>query len=189
MHFTLFPSFFEKPQKITFAEQEKNEVIELFLRQHPIVNIPWILTALFAAVLAPLVLSLDQSLGFNFTINIPTKILIAGLILYYLLILAYVVEQFLHWYFNIYIVTNIHIVDVDFDSLLYRNITEINLTDIETVSAKVAGVFGSLFNYGDVNVETAAKMQAVTFLRVPRPDFVADRIEDLRLAITGGGGP
>jgi uncharacterized membrane protein YdbT with pleckstrin-like domain len=68
---------------------------------------------------------------------------------------------------------------VDFDSLLYRKITEINLTDIESVKSKISGVFGSLFNYGDVNIETAATHQAVDFIQVPRPDFVADTIQDL----------
>lgn len=189
MQFRLFPALFEHPSHIKFSEQEANEQLELFLRQHPIVNLPWIFFSLTAIILPVFIIQLDVQSGLNFIASVPVNVLIGGFIVYYLIILGYVIEQFLHWYFNIYIVTNIHIVDVDFDSLLYRNIKELNLSDIEAVSSKMAGVFGSLFNYGDVNIETAAQHQAANFLKVPRPDFVADRIEDLKLAKDSGGGP
>lgn len=186
MKFLFFPALFEKPSAISFAEQEADETIILFLRQHPIVNIPWIFAALIASVLPVVFIQLDLAFGLNFFTQIPTSLLVGALIIYYLLVLGYAFEQFLSWYFNIYIVTNHHIVDVDFDSLLYRKITEINLTDIESVNDKVVGIFASLFNFGDVNVETAAKGQAVNFIKVPRPDFVADTIQDLVAAARGG---
>lgn len=188
MKFLFFPALFDHPTKIRFAEQEADETLVLFLRQHPIVNVPWILLSLLGLVLPIIFIQLDLTFNAGFFSNIPIPLLTGGLIIYYLLILGYVVEQFLHWYFNIYIVTNKHIVDVDFDSLLYRRITEINLTDIESVKSKVVGVFGALFNFGDVNVETAATHQAVGFLKVPRPDFVADTIQDLIDAVGEGGG-
>lgn len=182
MHFKLFPALFDKPQKISFSEQEKGEVIELFLRQHPIVNLPWILISIIATILPAIIIRLDQSLNLNLLINVPTNIIIAALVIYFLLILGYIVEQFLSWYFNVYIVTNRHVVDIDFQSLLYRNVVEIRLNDIESVEAKVSGVLAPIFNYGDVVMDTAATQEAATFLRVPRPDFVADRISDLRFA-------
>jgi uncharacterized membrane protein YdbT with pleckstrin-like domain len=80
-------------------------------------------------------------------------------------------------------------VDVDFDSLLYRKITEISLTDIESVKSKISGVFGSLFNFGDVNIETAAAHQSVDFIKVPRPDFVSDTTQDLIDAAKGEDNP
>lgn len=185
MKFLFFPALFDHPTNISFAEQEADETIILFLRQHPIVNIPWILASLIASILPVVFIQLDTIFNAGFFSNIPNSLLIAGLIIYYLLILGYAIEQFLHWYFNIYIVTNKHIVDVDFDSLLYRKITEINLTDIESVNNKIVGIFASLFNFGNVNVETAATRQAVVFIKVPRPDFVADTIQDLIAAARG----
>lgn len=187
MEFKLFPAFFDNPAKIRFSEQEANETIELFLRRHAIVNVPWIITALIAIILPVILIQLDQMFALNFIAPIPTSILAGGLVIYYLIIIGYVLEQFLHWYFNIYIVTNIHIVDVNFDSLLFRNITEIALKDIESVSSSIKGFFGSLFNFGNVNIETAATSQASIFEKVPKPDQVADRIEDLRQLINGGG--
>lgn len=180
MHLRLFPALFVKPSKIRFIEQEKDEEVILFLRQHGIVNIPWILMAILAIFLPPLFIQFDVSFGFNFLRNVPDQVLIGGLTTYYLIILAYVIEQFLFWYYNIYIITNLHLVDINFFSLLSRDITEIEFKDVQSVSTAISGIFGSLFNFGDVIVRTAAEKVPITFHRVPRPDFVADKIQDLQ---------
>lgn len=189
MKFLFFPALFDKPANISFLEQEADEELNLFLRQHPIVNVPWIIYSLLAIILPVVFIQLDLIFNLGFFINIPNSLFIGAIIIYYILILGYVVEQFLHWYFNIYIVTNKHLVDVDFDSLLYRRITEVNLSDVESVKSKLMGVFASLFNYGDVKVETAAAHQSIDFVKVPRPDFVADRIQDLVGTAKGEDGP
>ena len=175
-----FPSLFDRPDGIRYGEQEPNEIIELMLRRHWITNIPWILTALFLFALPAVVSFIDQTFNFHFFSQVPTSLILGVLVLWYLLVLGYVIEQFLYWYYNIYLVTNFHIIDINFFSLLYRNVTESELTDIQSINSKIAGIIASLFNFGDVLIETAAKGQLIEFLDVPKPDFVADRIEELR---------
>lgn len=181
MNFRWFPSFFKNPAKIKFIEQEPTEEIILFLRQHGIVNLPWILLSILAIFLPPVFLQLDLTFNTNFFTAIPTQILVGGLAIYYMLVLAFILEQFLFWYYNIYIVTNLHLVDINFYSILSRNIIELEFRDIESVSTDIKGIFGSFFNYGDVIVRTAAEKQPVIFSRVPRPDQVADTIQDLQI--------
>ncbi len=183
MNFKLFPSIFHNPEKIRFIEQEKNENIILFLRQHPIVNVPWILIALLITLVPVFAIQLDTNFNTHFFINIPQNILIGSIIVYYMIVLAYVIENFIFWYFNIYIVTNLHLVDVDFESLLSRTILEISTSDIQGASASITGIFASLFNFGDVLVKTAAEKQTISFIKVPRPDFVADVVNDLATPI------
>ena len=187
MDLKLFPAFFDAPENIFFAEQEPNEKIELFLRQHPIVNLGWIISVILAIMVPLILLQLDLSLQTGLFATIPIKVLVGAIIIWYLLVTAYSLEKFLFWYFNIYIVTNFHIIDIDFTSLLSRDIIEIELKDIESISTHMAGIFGPLFNFGDVKVETAAKKQAVKCSKVPFPDLVSDRIDDLRLKRTEGG--
>lgn len=185
MQFKFFPSLFALPKKIRFDQQEDHEVIELFLRQHPIVNVFWVAISLFLLILPVIFLQLDSIIGFNFSPQIPINLLIGGLIIYYLLILAYAYEQFLSWYFNVYIITNLHIVDVNFYSLLSKEVVEISLDDIEVISHHVDGVLGSLFHFGDVEIETAAETKRILFEKVPRPDLVTDRVQDLQRARKG----
>lgn len=180
MHLKFFPAYFDRPDKIRFSEQEEDEVIELMLRQHWIVNVPWIFFATLAIILPFLLFNYRSVLGLDFIVLAPPQLLAAVLTLWYLLILAYIIENFLHWYFNIYIVTNMHLIDVDFESLLGRNVIEAGIEQVESASAKIMGIIQSLFNFGDVVVETAAKTQAITFAKVPYPDLVVDRINDLK---------
>lgn len=180
MKLGLFPSLFDHPTKIRFVEQETDEVIELLLRQHWVTNVPWIFFSLIAFILPAILLQLDQGLGINFSQSIPLNILIEGLVIWYLLILAFVIEKFLHWYFNVYIVTNIHLIDINFETLLNRSIVEAGLENVESASSRISGIIRSLFRYGDVIVQTAAESQQITFDAVPNPDFVTDRINDLR---------
>ncbi len=182
----LFPSYFDKPVGFTFAEQEDDEVIELLLRRHWITNVPWILISILLFFTPFIVISIDQSLALNIIEQVPTKVVLGGLILWYVFTLAYILEQFLGWYFNIYIVTNQHLIDVDFHSLLSKEILEAGIENVESALSRIKGIFASLFNYGDVIVQTAAESQQITFDAVPFPDKVADRINDLRAA---GGGP
>lgn len=181
-----FPAFFDKPQHISFAEQETNERIELFLRQHWFTNVGWILGTTIAFFVPPVAITLDVTLGFNLLRSIPTEILTGAIIIWYMLVVAYAIQSFLYWYYNIYIVTNFHLVDVDFLNLLFRQVTEIELKDVESVRNQISGVIRPLFNYGDVIIETAAKDQSEVFEDVPRPDLVADRIEDLRGGLPEG---
>jgi len=102
---------------------------------------------------------------------------------------AYVIENFLHWYFTIYIVTNIHIVDVNYSSLLSRSVVEVKLEDVQSQKASIKGIFRQLFNFGDVIIETAAENQRIDFIDIPKPDLVADRVQDLKSAIVDGGNP
>lgn len=179
MSFGLFPDFFDRPQDMSFAQQEKDEKIELLLRQHAIVNIPWIGVVVLSLFLPSLVGALDSLFGLGLVDRFP-EVFLGIFIVWFLVITGYAIESFLHWYFNIYIVTNMHLVDINFRSLLSRDITESKLSDIQSISSKVQGVLASIFHYGDVIVETAAERQNISFLKVPKPDIVADRIQDLQ---------
>lgn len=180
MKLTLFPAFFEKPEKIGFEHQEGDETIELMLRQHFATQLSWIFIAIIALLLQVFLPSVIEQPTFNFLKFVPTQIIIGIILLWNMLILAFVLEKFLFWYFNVYIVTNLHLVDVNFHNLLNRDVTEVRLKDIESASWKMRGVVGSIFDFGDVVVETAAKQQSIQFIAVPNPDYVADKINDLR---------
>ncbi len=188
MQFGLFPAFFEKPLHIRFEQQEPDEFIELFLRKHWFTNVGWIIMAIFLSLLPFVIVLVDASLNLGFTTNLPFQISAGFIILWYMLVAAYVIENFLYWYFNIYIVTNKHIVDINYSSLLSRSVVEVKLVDVQSQKASIKGIFRQLFNFGDVVIETAAENQRIDFMDIPKPDLVADRVQDLKSAIGDGGG-
>lgn len=180
MHFKFFPAFFDHPVKMRFADQETDEYIELLLRQHWVTTISWIISALFLATVPPVLLKISSVQVFLNQFHIPNNIMVSVFILWYMFITAYVIGKFLYWYFNIYIVTNMHLVDVSYQNLLSKSVTEIFLSDIQSSRVHLRGVLGSLFNFGDVIIETEAKKQDIQFLSVPKPDAVKERIQDLQ---------
>jgi hypothetical protein len=176
---SVLSSFFEYPSHLRFRDQEEGEQIEMFLRQHPITNVPWIVMALLLIFVFPGVFSyLLSQLGIS-TFSLPRELSITLWVIWLLLVSAYVIERFLHWYFNVYFITNRHLIDINFYSLLNSQTTEVEIRDVESTQVSVKGVIPPLFNYGNVIVQTAAESQQITFKKVPLPYKVADKISDL----------
>ncbi|MCL4366737.1 PH domain-containing protein [Patescibacteria group bacterium] len=188
MSLSLFPAFFDHPARMRFLDQDPDEHIEILVRQHWVVNVPWVVTAIIGLLIPlfiPKVIPL-LALSFNLAMVVPNNVQATLLILWYLLILAYVLEAYLFWYFNIYIVTNEHLSDISFVNLLNRNTTEVLLEDVQSANTSMKGFLRSLFNFGDVRVETAAERQQIYFAAIPHPDLVANRIQELQENAQGG---
>ncbi len=182
MAFSLFPAFFDRPDRIHFATQDPDEHIELLLRQHWVTNLSWIFVSLLAVVLPVVVLSLDGINGISVQTQVPSDVLLGILVAWYLFVIAYILEKYLYWYFNIYIVTNENVVDIAFLNLLSLYSTGVEISDVQSTRYSFRGILGSLFGFGDVQIETAAEKQVILFISVPRPDLVRDRIQDLQEA-------
>lgn len=173
----MFPSYLENPQNCSFEGQDPQEKILLLLRAHPITNLRWIIPAILLFFLP---FSLSSILGF-FSIDpslIPSSFGLVFLLFNFLLMMVIVFEGFLYWYFNVYIVTNKNIIDVDFHSILYKNIDIAPLRNIEDVSSNMSGILHSIFHYGNVFVQTAGTSRNIDFISVPKPHKVADFILD-----------
>jgi len=166
-------SFISRPLDIRFENQEAEEKIILLLRQHPIVNVPWILLVIIL-IFAPGVLKIVLPADI-----LPINFQIVTVIIWYLFVFAYAFEKFVLWYYNVYIVTDERVIDVDFPSLLYRDITEAMLDRIEEINNRKGGYLRSLFDFGDVLVQTAGAIPEIRFEDVPDPEKVTHIIYDL----------
>ncbi|MCL4374756.1 PH domain-containing protein [Patescibacteria group bacterium] len=157
---------------VRFEAQSDNEQVILVIRAHPVTQIYWIINA-FAFVMA--------LFGANyFMVNFLTTsqvVFINGLAV--AVIFSYLWVNFLTWYFNVGIITNERVVDVDLSSLIYREVTYSNLNKIEDVTSKGGGFIASLFNYGDVYIQTAGTEVNIEYINIPRPAEVAKLINQL----------
>lgn len=160
-------AFTYMPQNARFETQEKEEKIVLFLRRHPITNFPWILLSLALGV-GPVLLN-----WFPFVSFLPQNFQVAAVTLWYLLVTAITLEGALSWFFNVYIITDERIIDVDFHNLIYREISDTKTDKIQDVTYKMGGVLGTIFNYGTLVVQTAGTNPNFEFEAVPNPSLVA----------------
>lgn len=168
-----FLSFIAKPEKIFFDSQHHEEKVLLLLRRHPITQLPWILTAI-AMLFVPL---LFQSVGLLHFF--PPNFQIAVLIGWYLLIGSFVLESFLNWFYNVYIITDERVIDVDFVNLIYKNISTAKIDSIEDITIVAGGVAASVFNFGTIKIQTAAAITEFEFEDVPQPAKVTAFLNEL----------
>jgi hypothetical protein len=168
-------SFFYFPDGVSFIAQDAHERIVLLLRKHPITNVPWMIGAVIM-LFAPGVLDFFPLLDF-----LPERFQFISVVLWYLLTTAFVFEKFLSWFFNVYIVTDERIFDVDFVNLVYREIAEANLDQIQDVNVVMGSVVRTIFNYGEIQIQTASAVPNLEFEAVPNPDRVAKIIRELRV--------
>lgn len=163
------------PDEIKFVAADSKEKIILFLRRHPITNLGWILISVLM-FLAPMALKAFPILSF-----MPDNFQFVAVMGWYLITLAFTFESFLDWFFSVYIITDERVFDVDFVNLIYREITEANIDQIQEVTTKMGGVVRTLFNYGDVYIPTASEIPNIEFDAVPNPDQVAKILRELRV--------
>jgi membrane protein YdbS with pleckstrin-like domain len=163
------------PDRMSFVNRDPEEKIVLLLRKHPITNLGWILTA-FIMLVAPGFVSV-----FEFFEVLPFSFQIVLVLFWYLLTTAFIFEEFLSWFFHVNIITDERIIEVDFINLIYREITDANIDQIQDVTVEVGGAARTFFNYGNVVIQTAAVIPRIEFEAVPQPDRVAKVLRELRI--------
>ena len=162
------------PKNVDFVTRESKEKIILVLRRHLITNIGWISLSILM-IFAPAVLA-----AFPFLDFLPGRFRLIAVLGWYLITTAFILENFLHWFFDVNIITDERSVDIDFVKLIYRETSEASINNIQDVTTRLGGATRTVFNYGDIFIQTAAEVQDIEFLAVPKPDKVAKILRQLR---------
>lgn len=163
------------PKHVSFINKDAKEEVILMLRKHPITNLGWILASL-VVILIPTTFPL-----FSVYVSLPWSYQIVVLLLWYLMTTAYVMESFLTWFFNVDIITDERVIDVDFYNLIYREITDANIDQIQDVTVRIGGGLRTFLNFGNVLIQTAAEIPMIEFVDVPKPDQVASVLRTMRV--------
>jgi len=182
----VFAAYALHPGGVRFETQEDKEEVILFLRQHIVLLLPTVVVGLLMAlaptIVFPLLMRIVRS-----PIEIPWGYITVGTVFWYVLTFGIVLSRFIHWFFNIFIVTDHRIIDIDFINLLYKEFSETKLSRIQDISYNTKGIFATMWNYGDVMIQTAGEQSNFEFESVPRPAAVVDVVSDLIATIKEEG--
>ena len=174
----LLSSHIRNPTKAFYDGEDRDEDILYLIRKSSITNIPWIVATIVLAVtpllIGPYLLSLDPTRRL-FTFTFSTLLIV----FWYLFTFGYALQSFLNWFFNVYIITNKKIVDIDFHGISYKNISEAALRNVEDVTSTIHGPIGLIFNLGDVHIQTSAERREFEFESVRKPAKIRDIVFDL----------
>lgn len=97
-------------------------------------------------------------------------------------ILAVWLYGFLVWidyYFDIWIITDERIINIEQKGLFMRQISEADYTKIQDVTAQIEGFLPTVINYGDVYIQTAAEKERFVFRTISRPYQIKDLLMQL----------
>lgn len=179
-HMNPLSSFCQNPIDIHFQTQKPHETIILLLRSHFITNLSWILITIVLTLLPLIILTLLSNFGFNFLSTSPAnRFTIVFTLFYYLLVFSYVFVSFLHWFYNVFLVTSERVVDIDYSDVVVHNIAVASLSHIQDVNYTQSGFIATFFNYGDLFVQTAGNERNFEAHSVPKPREATHIIGDL----------
>ncbi len=168
-------AFLPKPKRLTIDIQADTEQIVLVLRRHLVTQISSVLI-LLAMVLLPLLFSVSQIFAF-----LPVSFRFAAAIGWYLATAGYSLECYFKWFYRVFIVTDERIIDVDFISMIYKDVSTTKIDKIEDITSTTSGFFSSIFDYGTVIIQTAATQQEIQFEDVPQPAKVTALLNEMIL--------
>lgn len=177
----------ENPAHIHFKNQEDGETVLLLLRQHMVTNLPWLLLVTVALPFPLLFMIFSSRIGLPINSLVPPAFQPFIFLAFYMIVLAFAFLSFMNWFFNVDLVTDHRIVDINYWGFLFFRVSSTTISNIQDVTYTVGGGVGVIFNYGNVNIQTAGEEPNFSFDRVPNPDKVARQLVAMMRHSNRGG--
>ncbi|MBP9718923.1 MAG: hypothetical protein KBD46_00445 [Candidatus Levybacteria bacterium] len=176
-HIHALAQFCVNPKTLILEGKNVAGQIKLFVRRHIITNVPWIFTTL-VLLLIPFLIQILLTITNTPLTNLPQNFIMIFLLFYYLISFTYAFVNFINWFYNIIIITNTEIIDIDYSDVIYHDVAATNVNLIEDVNYTQLGFIRGLFNFGDLFVQTAGGKENIEALAIPKPASIARLILD-----------
>lgn len=157
-----------------------DEELVFFLRRHPIT-----LLSLFIGYVLVIILPFgiwSYLLEFQpqlLASEVSRTIILLGGSAFFLFAWLFLFQAFLDYYLDTWIVTTKRILNIEQTGLFGRTVSELRLYRIQDVTATVNGMAATFFNYGEVEIQTAAEHTHFLFEQVGNPNQIAKVILEL----------
>lgn len=157
-----------------------DEQVKFFLRRHP--------ATLFGLAMGYLLLIATPLALYFYLANFQPEILQNGTVVlfmvmggsvFFLFAWLFLFMSFMDYVLDMWIVTDRRILSVEQTGLFSRTVSELRLYRIQDVTATVNGIWNTMFNFGDVEIQTAAEKEHFLFEQVPNPNIVSKGILEM----------
>lgn len=165
----------------SLINQKSYEKIVRTCRRHPITFLPQILFSLLL-LCAPIGLYflIAQSTFLSILQTTPGFIVtILALSVYYLSCALFFYTNFVTFHLDLWIVTNDRLLDMEQKGLFNRTISEVDLYQIQDATSEIHGFLPSIFNYGNIVLQTAGPVPKFFFRNVADPNKLRELILEL----------
>jgi uncharacterized membrane protein YdbT with pleckstrin-like domain len=150
------------------------------LRRHPITLASLMVTfALLLGAPVAIILYFSQVRPDFLESPVAMPLLVLGGSVFFLFSWLFLFQQFLDWYLDLWIVTNRRILNIEQTGLFSRTVSELRLYRIQDVTSTVNGIVATVFDFGDLEIQTAGEKSRFDFEEIPHPTVVAKAILEL----------
>jgi len=108
-----------------------------------------------------------------------SNLIILGLGIFQLFALTVFLVSVLDFYYDLLIVTDQRLVDIDQQQLFYRKFSQLNLENVEDVNAVLQGFFQMTLNFGTIQVQTAGEQENFIIHNLKHPNEIVGIISSL----------
>ena len=156
---------------------DPSEVILHRFKRHPIGLLQIFLVTVFIFAIMMVVMTVILSQDF---ISFPNDKLIIGVLFTVLGSLVVLGGVVAFWVYrqNEMVLTNEKVIQVQQTSLFDRQVSKLNLSKIQDVTARQDNLIQTIFKYGVLTIETAGEAANYNFPYTPRPNDQASRIAE-----------
>ena len=152
----------------SFEGQREDEEVVYVFRRHILTSIKGLFFLVFMAIvgMAPMLIWPEkQNMIFVWM----------GFVVVGLLGLGY---SYLLWYYSFYVITNQRLRQTRQKGLFKKTVVDLDLENIQSASFGVPGLFGAMFNYGTILIQTSAGDLVLSM--VSHPETVYNEMENAR---------
>jgi hypothetical protein len=98
---------------------------------------------------------------------------------FFLFAWLFLFQNFMDYYLDVWIVTTKRVLNIEQTGLFARTVSELRLYRVQDVTSTVKGVMETLFDFGDVEIQTAGEKTRFIFEQIPHPNRVSKSILEL----------
>ncbi len=162
----------------TIPNAEPEEKLILFTRSDLVILALLVVKFLFFLLLPLGVGYFARSLRFEISGSIEIIVTLFFFV-YYLFTWMFFYHSYLDYDLDVWMVTNERVISIELQGLFHRVVAELELFRVQDVTSETRGILGTLFNYGNVYIQSAGTHQRFVFRHVPRPQETAKLISEL----------
>jgi hypothetical protein len=98
---------------------------------------------------------------------------------YYLLLIVFAITAWTDYYLDTWTITTDRIINREQYGLFNRIVSELDISNIQDVTAEQKGIAPTFFHYGTVYIQSAAEKERFLFEQIPDPYRIAKMIQKL----------
>lgn len=154
---------------------KEDEELVIIVRKYPLVFFgPILITAIF--IIAPFFFLYPLFHAGWWGVALFFIILIFGII--------YGLRQFIIYSFNVFVITNKRIIDINQRGFFDRVVSESRYDKIQDISLRIKGILQTFFHYGSVIIQTASKDANLELEGVKNPAKIQEIIYEIQREVT-----